>query len=140
MNSDPVAFADSSFAGCLRMHTDLRLRRAATQRWNVAMLAVTIVNHLGGGEHERKLAFLFSIGGLSRLDEPRQWILTRITENFRKDFDLAGLRLKTLVAITVIIRFAIQADSAGLRTQIVEGQFERCKDRIKAGVDIAVPE
>ena len=104
------------------------------------MLAVTIVNDLGRGEHQRKLAFVFSIGRQGRLDEPRQWVLTRIAKNFRKDFDLAGLRLKALMAITIIIRLASQANSTGLRAQIVKRQFEWRQDRIKTGIDIAVPE
>src|ERR1700722_5279148 len=104
------------------------------------MLAVTIVNHLGGGEHQRKLVLFCSIGRQSRLDKPRQRVLTCIAKNLGEDFDLTGLRLETLMAITKIVRFASQANSARLRTQIVKGQFERRQDRIKAGIDIAVPE
>src|SRR3984957_13777892 len=104
------------------------------------MLAMAIVNHLGGGQHQRKLVLLRTIGRQSRLDESRQRILACIAENFGEDFDLPGLRLNALMAITKIVGFAGHADPARLRTQIVKSEFERREDRIETGIDIAIPE
>src|ERR1700761_2011174 len=84
-DADPIAVADSALGRGLRMHADLGIRRAAAQRGNMAVLAVTIMDHLGAGQHQREFAAGLVERRSRRLDESRQRALAGIAEHFGED-------------------------------------------------------
>jgi hypothetical protein len=89
------------------------------------MLSVTIVDKLGGREHQWKLVPARIVGRHRGFDESRQRMLARVPKNFRKYLNLASVRFESVLAVSEIVRLAGNADTARLRPQVFECEIER---------------